>query len=130
MARLQINYLDRKDRIIGFYILCGEYTSDRRHRWKQLLEDASLDEPDTSNYPGAPAGWARFEIVPDEPFPKAYVICNKCHGVATAIYNVDEYFAIDCPACGRHLQNIIETESPGEPAPKPDARAGGGEISG
>jgi hypothetical protein len=59
MARLQINYLDRKDRIIGYYILCGEYTPDRVHTWRRLLEDASLDESDTSNYPGGPAGWAK-----------------------------------------------------------------------
>ena len=84
MSGLQINYLDRKDRIIGYYILCGEYTPDRVRTWRRLLEDASLDEPDTGNYPGAPAGWAKFEIVPSEPHPKTYVVCNKCHGVATA----------------------------------------------
>lgn len=65
-----------------------------------------------------PVGWAKIEIVPSNPFRKVYVICDKCHGVATAGYSVDEYFAIDCPACGRHLQDSIETESPGEPAPR------------
>ena len=129
MARMQINYLDRKDRIIAFYVLYGEYDANRVRTWTRLLEDASL-EADAGNYPGAPAGWAKIELVPSEPFPRAYVICNKCHGVATAYYSVDEYFAIDCPACGRHLQDILETESPDEPAPKPDVRTAGDEMMG
>jgi hypothetical protein len=35
--------------------------------------------------------------------------------VATVAYFVDGYFAIDCKACGRHLQTIEETDVPDEP---------------
>ena len=120
MSRMQINYLDRKGEVIGFYVLRGEFEPRRVNAWTRLLEDALLDA-DPGNYPGAPVGWVKFAIVSYEPFKRAYVICNKCCGVATAGYSVDDYFAIDCPACGRHLQNTIETESPGEPAPEPES---------
>jgi hypothetical protein len=127
MSRMQINYLDRKGEIIGFYTLCGQYEPRRVKAWTRLLEDASL-EAAPGSYPGAPSGWVKFEVVAYEPFRRTYVICNKCYGVATAGYSVDDYFAIDCPACGRHLQNTIETESPGEPAPGSEAGTSGKDL--
>jgi hypothetical protein len=119
MPRMRINYLDRKDRIIAFYVLGGEFKPQRVSHWTRWLEDASL-EADAGNYPGAPAGWAKFEIVPINVFRSVYAICNQCRGVAKAVCRVDDYFVLDCPACGCHLQDSVETQSPGEPAPRPE----------
>lgn len=51
---------------------------------------------------------------------KTYIICNDCEGVAKIFLKVDGYYVVDCDACGRHLQNISESEPPSEPAPETD----------
>jgi Domain found in IF2B/IF5 len=59
---------------------------------------------------------------------KSYIICNECGGVAEIFLTVDRYYVIDCNACGRHLQEVSESEPPDEPAPEPDLPQG--EVNG
>jgi hypothetical protein len=69
MLTMEFNYLDGKDQVIGFYVLCGEFEPRQVGMLTCGLED-SLLETDTDDYPGAPVGWASIEIVPNRPFKR------------------------------------------------------------
>lgn len=58
MKKIQINYLDKNNNVIGSYKTNDPWTADERAEWEEWLQDPSVEQY------GAPEQWSSFDLIP------------------------------------------------------------------